>query len=70
MTFWVKQTTQWENKRNHSYHTCKFDIDFWRRRQRLEAVVKLSKFSSAVNRAATYMNLMLFIKAILGAIYM
>ena len=28
MTFWVKQTTQWENKRNHSYHTCKFDIDW------------------------------------------
>ena len=28
MTFWVKQTTQWENKRNYSYHTCKFDIDW------------------------------------------
>ena len=28
MTFCVKQTTQWENKSNHSYHTCKFDIDW------------------------------------------
>ena len=28
MTFWVKHTTQWENKRNHSYNTCKFDIDW------------------------------------------
>ena len=42
MTFWVKQTTQWENKRNHSYHTCKFDIDWIS----IHVLLKISKINA------------------------